>query len=50
MPYAATTSRCGKNWAKQIVDLKLATTLSSSGLGAELVYELAKKVMRCCSC
>jgi len=39
--------RCGyiavrQDWAEQIVDLKLATTLSSSGLGAELVYSLLR--------
>lgn len=40
--------RCGyiavrQDWAEQIVDLKLATTLSSSGLGAELVYSLLRQ-------
>lgn len=40
--------RCGyiavrQEWAEQIVDLKLATTLSGSGLGAELVYSLLRQ-------
>ena len=40
--------RCGyiavrQDWAEQIVDLKLATTLSSSGLGTELVYSLLRQ-------
>lgn len=40
--------RCGylavrQDWTEQIVDLKLATTLSSSGLGAELVYSLLRQ-------
>ncbi len=40
--------RCGyiavrQDWAEQFVDLKLATTLSSSGLGAELVYSLLRQ-------
>ncbi len=39
------SARCGylavrPDWAEQIVDLKLATTLSSSSLGAELVYSM----------
>jgi len=40
--------RCGylavhHDWAEQIVDLKLATTLSSSGLGAELIYSMLRQ-------
>ncbi|HUW75499.1 MAG TPA: PLP-dependent aminotransferase family protein [Gallionella sp.] len=40
-------ARCGylavrEEWAEKIVDLKLATTLSSSGLGAELVYSVLR--------
>jgi DNA-binding transcriptional MocR family regulator len=42
------SARCGyiavrQDWAEQIVDLKLATTLSSNGLGAELVYSLLRQ-------
>jgi DNA-binding transcriptional MocR family regulator len=42
------SARCGylamrQDWAEQIVDLKLATTLSSSGLGAELVYSMLRQ-------
>ena len=41
-------ARCGylavrPEWAEQIVDLKLATMLSSSGLGAELVYSILRQ-------
>jgi DNA-binding transcriptional MocR family regulator len=41
-------ARCGylaarEEWAEKIVDLKLATTLSSSGLGAELVYSILRE-------
>lgn len=40
--------RCGymavrQDWAEQIVDLKLATTLNSSCLGAELVYSMLRQ-------
>jgi DNA-binding transcriptional MocR family regulator len=40
--------RCGyiavrHDWAEQIVDIKLATTLSSSSLGAELVYSMLRQ-------
>ncbi len=40
--------RCGyiavrQDWAEQIVDLKLATTLSNGGLGAELVYSMLRE-------
>jgi len=42
------SARCGyiaarQDWSEQIVDLKLATTLSSSGLGAELVYSILRQ-------
>jgi DNA-binding transcriptional MocR family regulator len=42
------SARCGyiavrQDWAEQIVDLKLATTLSSNGLGAELVYSMLRQ-------
>lgn len=42
------SARCGyiavrQDWAEPIVDLKLATTLSSNGLGAELVYSLLRQ-------
>ncbi|MBI3222592.1 MAG: PLP-dependent aminotransferase family protein [Nitrosomonadales bacterium] len=42
------SARCGyiavrQDWAEQIVDLKLATTLSNSDLGAELVYSLLRQ-------
>jgi len=42
------SARCGyiavrPDWAEQIVDLKLATTLSSNGLGAELVYSMLRQ-------
>ena len=42
------SARCGyiavrQDWAEKIVDLKLATTLSSSGLGAELVHSLLRQ-------
>ncbi|MFA5825704.1 MAG: PLP-dependent aminotransferase family protein, partial [Gallionellaceae bacterium] len=42
------SARCGyiavrQDWAEKIVDLKLATTLSSNGLGAELVYSLLRQ-------
>lgn len=42
------SARCGylalrPDWAESIVDLKLATTLSSSGLGAELVNSLLRQ-------
>lgn len=42
------SARCGylavrQDWAEKIVDLKLATTLSSSGLGAELVYSMLRQ-------
>jgi DNA-binding transcriptional MocR family regulator len=40
--------RCGyiavrQEWAEKVVDLKLATTLSSSALGAELVYAMLRQ-------
>ena len=40
--------RCGyiavqQDWAEQIVDLKLATTLSCNSLGAELVYAMLRQ-------
>ena len=40
--------RCGyiavrQDWAEQIVDLKLATMISSCGLGAELVYSMLRR-------
>lgn len=42
------SARCGylavrQEWAEQIVDLKLATTLSSSGLAAELVHSMLRQ-------
>jgi DNA-binding transcriptional MocR family regulator len=42
------SARCGyiavrQDWAEKIVDLKLATTLSSNGLDAELVYSLLRQ-------
>lgn len=42
------SARCGyiavrPDWAEAIVDLKLATTLSSNGLGAELVYSMLRQ-------
>ncbi|MDD4928425.1 MAG: PLP-dependent aminotransferase family protein [Gallionella sp.] len=42
------SARCGyiavrQDWTENIVDLKLATTLSSNGLGAELVYSLLRQ-------
>lgn len=42
------SARCGyiavrQDWAEKIVDLKLATTLSSNGLGAELVHSLLRQ-------
>ncbi|MFZ3017747.1 MAG: PLP-dependent aminotransferase family protein [Gallionella sp.] len=42
------SARCGyiavrPDWAEPIVDLKLATTLSSNGLGAELVYSMLRQ-------
>jgi DNA-binding transcriptional MocR family regulator len=42
------SSRCGylavrQDWAEQIVDLKLATTLSSNSLGAELAYSMLRQ-------
>jgi len=42
------SARCGyiavrQDWAEPIVDLKLATTLSSNGLGAELVYSMLRQ-------
>lgn len=42
------SARCGylavrQDWAEQIVDMKLATTLSSSGLGSELVYSMLRQ-------
>ncbi len=42
------SARCGyiavrQDWAEKIVDLKLATTLSSNGLGAELLHSLLRQ-------
>ena len=42
------STRCGylavrQDWAEQIVDLKLATTLSSNSFGAELVYSMLRQ-------
>jgi len=42
------SARCGylavrQDWAEQIVDLKLATMLSSSGIGAELIYSMLRQ-------